>query len=247
MASSPSDASHHNWTVEHDLMLLGKTRNYRWWLWEKVSPHLGRRVLEIGAGIGNYSEYLVDREYCLVSDYDPKYVEMLSRRWAKSKHVEIMLLDVADVSEQQIAFVSERRIDTVVCLNVLEHVEDDERAVARLGRCLIPGGRLVLINPAHRFLYSALDATYGHVRRYERSDAARLARAAGLTVEKTEHFNLVGVAGWWWNHRLFRRKTLPDRQTLAFDRFVPLARKLDPIGFGRLGLSLLVVLKRRES
>ena len=79
---------------------------------------------------------------------------------------------------------------------------DDETAVSHLARCVAPRGRLVFINPAHRRLYSVLDRVYGHHRRYERSDATRLARAADLEVEAVEHFNVAGVAGWWWNHRL---------------------------------------------
>jgi len=223
---------------------LSEARNYRRWLWDKVRPYVGRRVLEIGAGIGNYSEYLLDRDYVLLSDYDPKYVESLARRCSKAARVEAMRMDLSHISEEDIAVVSGRRIDTIVCLNVLEHIADDETAVSHLARCVAHRGRLVFINPAHRRLYSVLDRVYGHHRRYERSDATRLARAADLEVEAVEHFNVAGVAGWWWNHRLLGRRSLPRGQTVAFDRLIPFARRLDVFGFGRLGLSILLVLRR---
>lgn len=248
--SSPNTMSNesalYNETVEQDLKLLNQARNYRQWLWDKVRPHVGDRVLEIGAGIGNYSEHLLDRPYLLLSDYDPKYVSRLSERWAKPGRVEVMLLDLADVRENQIELVRSRSIDTVVCLNVLEHIQDDAGVVERLARGLASGGRLVFVHPAHRFLFSALDRIYGHHRRYDRSDAARLAKAGRLEVEVAEHFNVVGVAGWWWNHRLLGKKSLPPAQTVAFDRLVPFVRKLDPVGFGRLGLSLLMVLRKPQ-
>jgi 2-polyprenyl-3-methyl-5-hydroxy-6-metoxy-1,4-benzoquinol methylase len=211
-----------------------------------IAPYVKGRVLEIGAGIGNYSEHLLDRPYLLLSDYDPKYVSHLSERWAKPGRVEVMRLDLSDVTEQQIELVRSRDIDTVVCLNVLEHIQDDEIVVERLARSLAPGGRLVFIHPAHRFLFSKLDRIYGHHRRYDRSDAIRLAKASGLFVSVAEHFNAVGVAGWWWNHRFLGKTSLPPAQTAAFDRLVPILRRLDPAGFGRVGLSLLMVLRKPQ-
>jgi SAM-dependent methyltransferase len=240
----PSQSPLYNQTVEQDLKLLSQARNYRQWLWDRVRPHVGERVLEIGAGIGNYSEQLLDRPYLLLSDYDPKYVSHLSERWARPGRVEVTLLDLAKLGESQIELVRSRGIDTVVCLNVLEHIQDDAGVVERLARGLAPGGRLVFVHPAHRFLFSTLDGIYGHHRRYDRSDAARLARAGALQVEVAEHFNVVGVLGWWWNHRLLGKESLPPAQTVAFDRLVPVVRKLDPLSFGRLGLSLLMVLRK---
>lgn len=236
--------STYNEGVEEDLRVLGAARRYQQWLWEEVAPFVGGRVFEIGSGIGTYSAFLSDREHAILSDYDPRYVEILRGRFADRLNVEVIQADAADLSEGVVERVARQRIDTVLCLNVLEHIRDDEACVRALGATLTPGGRVVLILPAHPALFSTLDREYGHFRRYVRGDAARLAAASNLRVLRSACFNLAGLFGWLVNHRILGRTRLPKAQTSAFDRLVPLFRAVDGLGSGRVGLSLTVVLEK---
>src|SRR5205085_10274801 len=128
--------------------------------------------------------------------------------------------------------------DTVVCSNVLEHIEDDVGALAALRALLAPGGRIVLVVPALRPLHGSIDKAIGHHRRYVREEiAAKLARA-GLGVEHVRYFNVLGVAGWFLNARVLRRRSVPGFQARVNDRLVPLLR-LERWLRPPLGMSLL--------
>jgi SAM-dependent methyltransferase len=131
----------------------------------------------------------------------------------------------------------------VVCLNVLEHVADDRRALRRLHDVLAPGGRLLLLVPAHRRLHGSIDRAIGHVRRYERVDLEARLREAGFEVEAAAFLNRAGAVGWYLNSVLLRRRRVPGVQVRLQDLLVPLMRAEGalPLPFG---LSLLAVGRR---
>jgi glycosyltransferase involved in cell wall biosynthesis len=210
---------------------------YTHFLWDLIRPYVGRRVLEIGSGTGLLTRYLSTREHVVASDVDRDYVELLQRVYGDKPNVEVRVLDVTRLSADGL---SPQSFDTVVCANVLEHVEDDVGALRAMSRLVAPGGRVVLIVPALRQLYGSIDRAIGHHRRYGRADIARTLEAAGLAVEHVSFLNLIGVAGWWLNGRLFRRRTVPGIQARLNDRLVPLLRAERLVG-PPLGMSLLAV------
>jgi SAM-dependent methyltransferase len=151
--------------------------------------------------------------------------------------VRVQLLDLADFDPATLA---PYRLDTIVCLNVLEHIEDDRAALARLFASLEPGGRLVLLVPAHRWLYGAIDRAIHHYRRYERAELVERLRETGFAVEHVAFFNRLGIVGWYLNSVLARRTTVPGVQARLQSLLVPLLRveSLLPLPFG---LSLIAV------
>jgi len=134
-----------------------------------IEPYLGQRILEIGAGIGNISRQLPKRELLTVSDIDETYLRLLEDAFRGNELTQVIRLDLG--SDEDSARVSER-YDTIVCLNVLEHIRDDESALRRMRTLLAPKGRLVLLVPQYPALYGAYDRELGHFRRYRygRSD-----------------------------------------------------------------------------
>ena len=140
---------------------------------------------------------------------------------------------------------AELELDTIICLNVLEHIKDDGAALEGLEEMLCPGGRLILLVPAHRVLYSTLDKHLDHFRRYNRSGLVALVKKSGFHVEKSFHFNLLGALGWWINGCLLRRKILPGGQLKVFNLMTSLLRAENWIT-PPFGLSL-VVIGRKET
>jgi glycosyltransferase involved in cell wall biosynthesis len=212
-------------------------RHYTEFLWDLIRPYVGRRILEVGSGTGVMTRYLATREQVLATDLDPQYVELLRRTYADKPNVDVEVLDLARIGENGLP---RRVFDTVVCANVLEHVEDDAAALRGMRELLVPGGRVVLIVPALRQLYGTIDQAIGHYRRYTREEVAQKLADAGLAVEHVSYFNLLGVPGWYLNARLLRRRSVPGLQARVNDRLVPLLRLERRVRLP-VGMSLLAV------
>src|SRR5216110_1383845 len=178
------------------------------WMFERLRPWIGRRVLEIGAGIGNMSAFLVDQapvDRVVLTDTEPVYLGRLRERFAGRPHVSVAELRLPAVSSGLLA----ERLDTVVCLNVLEHIEDDRASLRTMHQLLQPGGRLVLLVPALRVLYGTLDEALGHFRRYVPDELSEKLGAAGFHLRHLEYFNLAGVPRWWLAGRVLHRRLIP--------------------------------------
>ena len=208
--------------------------NYNRWMFDRLRPWVGRRVLEIGSGIGNLSAFLLDRERLVLTDTASDYLDRLRARFAGRSNVGIARLSLPD----DYSDLAGERFDTIICLNVLEHVEDDRTSLVAMRRLLVPGGRLVLLVPALRALYGTLDAALGHHRRYSREELATKFAAAGLALRHLEYFNLAGVPGWWLAGRVLRRRLIPAASLRWYDALVPLFR-LERLVPWRIGQSLI--------
>jgi glycosyltransferase involved in cell wall biosynthesis len=219
------------------LVRMETVRRYNDWLYERISPFLGRRILEVGSGIGNITRKILNRELVIASDVSESHLQTLRTRFVGNDRLKIIALDLDRCDAGRLAG---ERIDTLLCLNVLEHVEDDARALRFFRDLLSPGGRLVLLVPACPSLYSKIDAGLDHFRRYGRPELRRKLEAAGFRVEGTEFLNLPGAIGWFVNGRILRRRMLPKNQLKLFDLIVPLL-KLERRVKIPFGLSLLAV------
>lgn len=222
---------------------LSRARRFNRWMVQSLEPYLGRRILEVGSGIGNISRFLPKKESLTVSDCDPMYLNLLSDAYRDNDLVDVVRLDIA--SDADVAALEARgaNYDTIVCLNVLEHVEDDAGALARLRRLLSPGGALVLLLPQYPALYGSYDKELGHYRRYTRADLAAKLKGAGYRLERMHGFNSLAILGWWVNSRLLRRRAMGRVQIKAFDLCVPLVRMVESV-VPLPGLSLIAIARR---
>lgn len=216
--------------------------NYHRWVIDLIRPHIGRSLLEIGFGFGQYTRALAPLVERLVAiDVAPELLETDS---PLPPHVELL---VADLSREDFPDrVGRQAFDSAICLNVLEHIEDDAHSLRLIRETLEPGGRLVLQVPAHPALYGDMDALAGHHRRYTRSSLGVVLRGAGFAVQDMAYSNPIGGLGWWLNAKLVRTRDLSapiiDRQILFFDRYIqPISRLLDPLTRGFFGQSLWAV------
>ncbi len=215
---------------------LAEAPRFNRWMFDRVRPWVGDRVLEIGSGIGNLSQFLVDRASVVLTDTTPEYLERLRERFGHLPSVEIMRLYLPTVDDA----VAHRRFDTIVCLNVLEHVADDGLSLAAIRSLLDRGGRLILLVPALPSLYGSLDRALGHVRRYTPRELRTKFDHAGLRMEHLEYFNLAGLPGWWLAGRVLRRTLIPTASLRWFDALVPLFR-LERLLPWRIGQSLIAI------
>lgn len=207
-------------------------------MFERLRPWIGRgqRVLEIGSGIGNLSAFLLDRERLVLTDTREEYLQRLRQRFGAHANVSVARVFLPD----DLAALENQRFDAIICLNVLEHIEDDHGSLTALRRLLAPGGRLVLLVPALPALYGEMDRALGHYRRYTRAELRDRFRQAGLAVAHMEYFNLAGIPGWWWAGRVLRRRTIPSGPLKLYDLLVPLFR-LERFLPWRLGQSLIAI------
>jgi SAM-dependent methyltransferase len=216
--------------------------NYTRWILAALRPYFGRRLLEVGLGHGGYRAFLPQTCDYVGIDLDPESVANARARHPADTYV------VADITDPGLpARLAPHRIDTVLCINVLEHIEHDREAVQVLLDTLTPGGHLLLFVPAFQALYSDLDRMAGHVRRYRLRDTARLVATDGRIVRQ-HYFNAVGGLGWWVNKAMPHRSldsAAVNGQIRFFDRFViPVARLVDGIARPVFGQSMICVVQK---
>jgi len=204
------------------------------WYYDKLREHVTGDVLELGAGIGNISKLLAaDARTLLATEVEESHLAKLRAELAGRPNVEVARYDLEEPPPDAIAT---RRFDTVLSMNVLEHVKDDVRAVRELARLLRPGGWMLTYVPALPLAYGPMDAALGHHRRYTTKSFAALMRSANLHVERCEYMNVLGLAGWLVSNKLLRRDTPDPSQVGLFEKLVPLVRLEDrvrvPFGLG---------------
>jgi SAM-dependent methyltransferase len=221
--------------------------NYFAWQARLVKPELGRRVVEIGCGSGNFTGMLLDHDAVLALDVDPECVERTRQRFPDRGNLSTSVCDASDLVSGSQAFdeVQRFRPDSIVCLNVLEHIEDDLGALNGMASLLPEGGVIALIVPAFAFLYGPIDRNLGHHRRYRRQSIAKLALDCRLRIRKLHYMNFAGFFGWWLNAHVLKREKQSNQQIAFFDRaIVPVLSRMEASVPPPFGQSLFVVLEK---
>jgi len=231
----PAEAAPADQVGATTLERMAAAPRYNRWMFERLSPWVGHRVLEVGAGIGNMSALFLETrpELLVATDTDPYYRARLAERFADRPEVAVEELHLPDPEAP--ARLGRYRLDTVIATNVVEHIEDDLGTVVTMRGLLAAGGRVIILVPAMQAIYGELDRELGHYRRYSRRRLALLMERAGLRVERMIWFNRIGVFGWWFNGRIRRTRLIPLEQLRTFDRLVPMLRfeRFLPLPFGQ--------------
>lgn len=220
------------------LKRIYRMRRLNDWMWSRIHPWVGRRVLEAGCGNGTMTEYLLDREFVVCVDVNPVHLEKLVERYKERPNLTVRHLDLSD---SRLVECAAHHIDTIACLNVLEHIQAHETVLDSFFRVLEPGGRLVLLVPAHPALFGTLDVALKHVRRYSKSDLFDLLARTGFVVEHHSYLNTFGILGWWLNGKVLKRRILPQRQLDLYEKLVPVFAWLERLIGQSLGLSHVIV------
>jgi glycosyltransferase involved in cell wall biosynthesis len=220
---------------------LEQAPRFNQWMFDRITPFLGKRIAELGSGRGNLSKLLKTKGDILLTDNREEYLDELQRRWGHLPTVKVAPLDLQDSADYKA--LTEFQADTVVCLNVLEHIEDDVFVLQRLQQVLPRGARLAFLVPYNPRLYSNFDRELGHFRRYQKRELEKKMTDAGFTIEKQFFFNKAGVLAWWFGNVLCRQRTITPWQLKIYNFLTPLFRVLDyclPIH----GLSTVVISRK---
>jgi SAM-dependent methyltransferase len=222
------------------LRRMSEARNYNAWLLDRARPHLGRRVLDVGAGIGTFTEELA-RAVDEVVAIEPEEADLKQLRARFEDNAKVTVIDLAagalGTAELGAPF------DAAYCSNVLEHIADDTGAMRGVYAQLRPGGTLLALVPAHPALYGATDRLVFHERRYTKETLGTRLSDAGFRVDELRYVNPLGALGWLVSSRILQREQIPEGPLKLYDKLVPLLRALDKLSLP-FGLSLWAVATR---
>jgi SAM-dependent methyltransferase len=183
-----------------DLENLKEARGLTSWMFEQFERDVRGRVLEVGAGIGTFSELLLEKPVseALLMEPHPPCARVLEDQYSGNARARVLVEALPDAPSLA---AEQESIDFILCQNVLEHIEDDVSALQAMAAVLKPGGRLGLLVPAHPRLYGPLDDAYGHERRYTKPVLRERLRRAGFEIDDLYAFNALGIPGWWVQNR----------------------------------------------
>lgn len=207
------------------LVAMASAKHFNRWMADTISPWLVGEILELGAGIGNLTVLLSSRGNAYAAtDTDREHLCELRSRIGEHPNIRIALCDFSDEVD---AARFRESADTVVCLNVLEHVTNDLGGLKNIRACLRPGGRAILLVPQGPQAFGSMDEVLEHKRRYTVEELSCKMSAAGFRVEQLVPFNRATWPGWYLNSRILRRRTLSRLQLHQFDLLVPILRRID--------------------
>lgn len=234
----------HLHALSHSLDLLKDTYNYNHWIYSLLRRYHGGDVCEVGAGTGNLTQFFLNASRVLCVEPEEEYCAVLRKLAAVHLNLEVFkggLAECARIPSVGGAF------DTVVCVNVLEHIKDDGEAVDLMKSLLKADGRLLLYVPAAPWAYGQLDRQLGHYRRYSRKMIRSLSIKCGIKLEHCIYVNFPGAFGWFLHSRIMGRTMIAPENARAVDRLVPfisaVERLLPPI----TGQSIFAVMRKTDA
>lgn len=223
------------------LTLIDTCRKYNSWLASHFIPWLRGDVIEIGSGIGSLAQYydIGSVRSAFLTDISPSMLRRLEDRFGAHPKCHIRELDILAPSGLPADMLA--RFDCLICLNVLEHIEDDRQALVRMYDMLKPGGRLLLLVPALPLLYGSIDKAAGHFRRYSKKGLLALTSAFGFETINSYYVNFFGILTWFLSSRILLRQNIPPSGCRALDKVVPFLRFLESGPKPPIGQSLVYV------
>ncbi|HJR62724.1 MAG TPA: class I SAM-dependent methyltransferase [Gemmatimonadaceae bacterium] len=225
-----------------ELDALADARNYYEHIRRRFASHLGAKVVEVGAGIGTFSQYLLRSpgvQELIAIEPAVNNFPVLRDRFASDRRVTTRQGELRDFADKLVA-------DSLVAVNVMEHIEDDVSFLRDARRVLGDSGTLLLFVPALQSIYGTLDEAFDHYRRYDRSLLHSRLSDAGFGMVRTRYVNMPGIAAWYLAGRVMRRRTLDPRSVRFYDRFVvPVVAAVEAVIEPPAGQSLLAIARTR--
>jgi SAM-dependent methyltransferase len=219
---------------------------YYKWPYRLFKAYMGQRILDAGCGLGNFTDLLKeDAEYVLGVDLSPMNIQALRDRFKDWDNIEIAQGDLEAGAE----FWQAKQIDTIVCLDLLEHVRDDISLLRSFFGIIQEGGHLLLKAPACKWLFGSIDIASAHYRRYTPGELRRKAEAVGWETIRADYMNIAGVIPYWVKSRILKKelnfsRTFRPWQLKVVERIVPLLKSLDRITGPPIGQAAILIARR---
>lgn len=224
-----------------ELESLARARNYYRWLLRRFSPYVGAEVIEIGAGTGTFSEFLLSLpqvKRLRAIEPSTNNFPILAERLASEPRATVVKGYLDDSASPASA-------DSVVAVNVLEHVERDAEFVQRARDVVRPGGTLLLFVPAVPAIFGSLDTAFEHFRRYTRASLRHLLESAGWQIERLDYMNLPGIVPWFFAGKVLRWTSIKSSDARLYDRLVvPIAAAIEDRVGTPIGQSLIAIARK---
>jgi SAM-dependent methyltransferase len=231
-----------------ELESMSVASNYHRWILELFAPYLGRHLVEVGAGLGSFSELILASHDCETLSLVEPSVEMYQQLDARAKRLPSnprIQTHNSSFSDAAPLIKTRQEPDSIIYVNVLEHIADDEGELNAIHQTLAKDGYVFLFVPALSWLYGAFDERVGHVRRYQKSELEEKLRLAGFQIVLSRYFDLAGVAPWWIKYRLLRSATMEAGGVRFYDRYVvPVSRRLESVMNPPLGKNVILVARK---
>jgi SAM-dependent methyltransferase len=232
--------------VGKDLEAMSFAVNYHRWILEECRPYIGKRVVEVGAGTGNFSALLLAEKPKSLTLVEPSEMfERLEKNISKIKTetgVELINSTFRNAAEKFRA----NAPDTILYVNVLEHVDDDSGELSVVARVLTPGGHCLIFVPALQALYGKFDRKVGHLRRYGKKELEQKCISAGFDIVRSRYFDFAGVLPWFIKYRILRSEELGSSAVTMYDRFaVPAVKRFESLVNVPLGKNILIVARKQ--
>ncbi len=233
---------------EETLEAIAIADRFNEWMYDTIKPYCRGKILEIGSGIGNISQFFLrDRANLVLSDIRTTYCDTLAQKFSPTHpNIEITQIDLVKMNflEEYAPFIGQ--FDTVFALNVVEHIEHDSLALYHIHQLLKPGGTVIILVPAYQTLYNHFDEALGHYRRYTKRTLSQLVNENFELIHQ-QYFNLAGIMGWFMTGTLMKKKTIPKDQMKLYNKLVPIFKVIDRISGQRIGLSVIQVGRKKLS
>ena len=227
-------------TVRSALQHMATLNNLNQWVYGAIKQHIGHRVLEAGCGNGNLTSfYLTKAQKVIALDNDGFLLNELEKRHQTTK-LSIFHHDL----NLSLNFLSPEKLDTIICLNTLEHIENDEKVLLNFHEILTPNGKLILQVPTLPWLYGSVDRAVGHYRRYSKDELKKLLEKSGFHSIQSHYFNVFGILGWFVNGKIMRKPYLSSALLSLFDNLLPAFSKLEKLMGPPIGLSLIAIAEK---
>ena len=218
-----------------DLESMSFAKNYHNWIYENIQTLLGNKIAEIGSGVGNFTEFLLRNDHARIDAYEPCAKMHLNSMFYKHPRVNCINSNFELVSKS-----CDDQYDSVIFINVLEHIQQDSDAIKNAYRIIRRGGKLIIFVPALQFLYSNFDRSIGHYRRYQKSELTKLAQNSSFKIISCKYFDSIGIIPWFVFMKVMRQG-LSCRNTYTYDTFiVPWLKIVEKIISPPLGKNLLL-------
>lgn len=224
---------------EQNLELVSEMPNYNKWVFTNISPYLGERILEIGCGIGNITQLIKHKNLLVGIDVNARHLSQLKKKILTDENLILLKKDITEPKD--IKALRSFHFDTILCLNVLEHIKDDQKCLQQLNSLLEDNGRIVLLCPNYPRLFGTTDESDGHYRRYSKKSLVNKVINAGFVVNVVYCMNILGVFGWLLHGRVLKVKTHVRSHFRILNLAAPLLMRLENIFKPPIGLSLIVI------
>lgn len=219
---------------------MSQAKFYNRWTFNKFSKYLKGTILEVGCGIGNFTKEL--SKYGDVTGIDID--ESLINEFKKESRLRIQL-GFGDIEENKFFF-NNKVFDTIVCLNVLEHIEDDKRALQNIFNLLKKDGFMILVVPINKFLFGEIDKAIGHKRRYAPENLTNCVSGFGFDIVYQRKLNFIGSIGWFIAGRVLKEKTVKEQNIKLFNIVSPIFLWLENFIEPLFGTSILIIAKKSK-